>query len=423
MEKFTKLKNGATLLYSSRDDDLASFAISFNVGSASDPSDKTGIAHCVEHMMFKGCNGKTAAEFSKQVDSLGIYSNAFTTYNQTCYHGQFLGEDTETVLKLFCEMISNPNFDEKELELEKGVIHQEIIMDENTPQQRGMNLAKCEFYQTKEYARPVIGTWENVSKLTPSDLFDFKNKHYCGANCIIAYSGKASFEDVKALLEKELLIEQGLVTPTLETSVRLGKQTKILVDAKTDQNFVYVFGAGFDNASKDGPAYNLSFNCLSGGFSTRLVKRIREELGLCYYIGIQFTNPYHDFNYPFISCTTDADPAMVLGEIKKALLEASKDGFSKDEIKTSKKTTEMMLLEASCDQLDYSLRMIDTYLSCKKLPQEYFKRRANALKNASYKSVNDAVDRLFGETLSVIVQKPEKKSWFTKILNKLGWKR
>ena len=85
MEKITKLKNGATLLYSSRDDDLASFAISFNVGSVSDPSDKTGIAHCIEHMMFKGCNGKSAAEFSKLTDSLGLSSNAFTTYNQTCY--------------------------------------------------------------------------------------------------------------------------------------------------------------------------------------------------------------------------------------------------------------------------------------------------------------------------------------------------
>ena len=423
MEKITKLKNGATLLYSSRDDDLASFAISFNAGSVSDPSDKTGLAHCVEHMMFKGCNGKSAAEFSKLTDSLGLSSNAFTTYNQTCYYGQFLYEDTEVVLKLFCEMINSPNFDEKELELEKGVIHQEIIMGENDPQNRGMDLILHEFYQTNEYARPVIGSWEDVSKLTTSDLFDFKNTHYCGANCIIAYSGKASLEEVKALLEKELLIKQGTVTPILGTSVRLGNQTKILVDAKTDQNMICVFGSGVDTASKDGPACNLLFNCLAGGFSSRLTKRIREELGLCYYIGIQSSNPDHGFNYPYISCLTDSDPVMVAEEIKKILVEAIKDGFTEEEIITSKKATERLLLETSCEQLDYANLLVDTYLYYRKLPQEYFKHRANALKNASYKSVNDAVDRLFGETLSVIVQKPEKKSWFTKILNKLGWKR
>ena len=419
MEKITKLKNGATLLYSSRDDDLASFAISFNVGSVSDPSDKTGIAHCIEHMMFKGCNGKSAAEFSKLTDSLGLSSNAFTTYNQTCYYGQFLYEDTELVLKLFCEMINSPNFDEKELELEKGVIHQEIIMSENDPQNRGMNLIMREFYQANEYARPVLGSWEDVSKLTPSDLFDFKNTHYCGANCIIGYSGKASLEEVKALLEKELLIKQGSVSPILGTSVRLGNQTKILVDAKTDQNMICVFGAGFDNASKDGPACNLLFNCLCGGFSSRLIKRIREELGLCYYIGIQFSNPDHDFNYPYIFCVTDADPIMVSNEIKAVIIEAIKDGFSKEEVKTSKKSTEMLLLESSCDQLDYANRLVGTYLSCRKLPQEYFKHRANALKNASYKSVNDAVDGLFGETLTVIVKKAEEKGFFARLVEML----
>lgn len=423
MEKIAKLKNGATLLYSSRDDDLASFAINFNVGSISDPADKTGIAHCVEHMMFKGCNGKSAAEFSKQADSLGLSSNAFTTYNQTCYHGQFLGEDTETVLKLFCEMINSPNFDEKELELEKGVIHQEIIMLENDPQSRAMNLAMKEFYQIAEYARPVIGSWKDVSKLTPADLFDFKNKHYCGANCVIAYSGKASLDEVKSLLETELKIEQGTITSIVDTKARLGNQTMTLTDEKTDQNIIFVYGAKFDNAKKDGPAYNLMINCLSGGFSTRLVKRIREELGLCYYIGIRFDTVYLDTNYPFIVCLADADPAMVLTEIKKVLLEAIKDGFSQDEIKTSKKATEMLLLQTSCDQLDYALRMLDTYLGCKKLPQDYFKHRGNALKDASYKSVNDAVDRLFGETFSVIIKKAEKKSWLAKFLNKMGWKQ
>ena len=114
---------------------------------------------------------------------------------------------------------------------------------------------------------------------------------------------------------------------------------------------------------------------------------------------------------------------MVAEEIKKILVEAIKDGFTKEEIITSKKATERLLLETSCEQLDYANLLVDTYLYYRKLPQEYFKHRANALKNASYKSVNDAVDRLFGETLSVIVQKPEKKSWFTKLLSKLGWKR
>jgi len=203
MEKIVKLKNGATLLYSEKADDLSSVAISFNVGSVSDPSGKTGIAHCVEHMMFKGCNGKTAAEFSKLVDSLGVENNAFTTFNQTCYYGSFHYDNTESVLKLFCEMINSPNFNEKELELEKGVIHQEIIMYENNPQVRAREAGKREFFKAVEYSRPIIGSWEDVSKLAPTDLFEFKNKFYCAANCVIAYSGKAPLDYVKNLLEVE----------------------------------------------------------------------------------------------------------------------------------------------------------------------------------------------------------------------------
>ena len=185
---------------------------------------------------------------------------------------------------------------------------------------------------------------------------------------------------------------------------------------------ICVFGAGFDTASKDGPACNLLFNCLCGGFSSRLTKRIREELGLCYYIGIQSSNPDHGFNYPYIVCLTDADPVVVSNEIKAVIIEAIKDGFSKEEIKTSKKTTEMLMLEASCDQLDYANRLVDTYLSCRKLPKEYLKYRANALKNASYKSVNDAVDGLFGETLTVIVKNAKEKGFFARLVEMLkGW--
>ena len=422
MEKICKLKNGATLLYSDRTDDLSSVAISFNVGSVSDPSGKTGIAHCVEHMMFKGCNGKTAAEFSKLSDSLGLVSNAFTTYNQTCYHGSFHYDDTKVVLELLCEMITSPNFDEKELELEKGVIHQEIIMYEDDSQARAGQAGDKEFFKAVEYARPVIGSWEDVSKLTHEDLLEFKNKHYCGMNCIIAYSGKASLQTVKTLFETELKIDSGSVSPVLGTAVHLGNQIKTVADDKAGQNTVMIFGAGFANTAKEGPACNLAYNTLCGGFSTRLVKRIREELGLCYYIGVQSNNIYKDINYPCIICFTDADPVMVSEEIKKVIIEAIKNGFTKEEIITSKKATEMCLLRVSCDQIDYALRMVDVYLACGKLPQDYFKHRANALKNASYKSVNDAIDGLFGETLTVLVQKGKKKGFFKKLLDKLRGK-
>jgi len=115
---------------------------------------------------------------------------------------------------------------------------------------------------------------------------------------------------------------------------------------------------------------------------------------------------------------TDADPAMVSEEIKKVLIEAIKDGFSKEEIIAAKKAAEMELMRTSNDQLVYALTLVDVYLDCGKLPQDYYKHRANALKNASYKSVNDAVDRLFSETLTVLVQK-EKKGFFSKLLAKL----
>lgn len=414
MEKICKLKNGATLLYSSRDDDLSSVAISFNVGSVSDPSDKTGIAHCVEHMMFKGCNGKSAAEFSKQVDSLGVESNAFTTLNQTCYYGSFHYDDTVSVLKLFCEMINSPNFDENELELEKGVIHQEIIMYENDPQARAREAGKKEFFKAVEYSRPIIGSWEDVSKLTPADLFEFKNKFYCASNCVVAYSGKAPLDYVKSLFETELKIETGSTFPILGTAVHLGNQTKLIKDDKTEQNTILICGAGFENNAKEAPACNLVFNALCGGFSTRLIKRIREELGLCYHIGIGQMCIYKGLTYPVIRCMTDADPAMVSEEIRKVLIEAIKGGFSKEEIITAKKAAEMELLRTSNDQLDYALTLIDVYQDCGKLPQDYFKHRTNALKNASYKSVNDAVDGLFSETLTVLVQKG-KKGFFGKL--------
>jgi len=82
--------------------------------------------------------------------------------------------------------------------------------------------------------------------------------------------------------------------------VHLGNQSKLIKDNKTEQNTILIYGAGFENNAKEAPACNLVFNALCSGFSTRLIKRIREELGLCYHIGIGQTCIYKGMTYPCI---------------------------------------------------------------------------------------------------------------------------
>ena len=412
VDKVCKLSSGATFLYNQQEDDLASFAILFDVGSIDEQeNEKKGIAHCLEHMMFKGTKTKTSAEFLDLMDKLGVESNAFTSFDVTCYHGTFHNDDTNDVIKLFGEMITEPRFDSKDLELEKGVIHQEIIMGENDPQSRAQQYGLENIFKDTPFARPVIGYWKDVNSITPDDLRTFMYNHYTPSNCIIAYSGKTSFNDVRKIVEDftKKLSNNTVRFERKDVKVNLGAETVIIEDKETKQNTIMIGGALYNSNTVDGVACILAKAVLSGGLASRLVKRIREELGLCYYIGITNVPSMKDFVCPLIVCITDKDTKMVEMEIKKVIAKAIKEGFEDEEIKTVKKHGELVCIKSNIDRDDYAVTMCTNYQGTGKLPSQLLKTKVSRFKKASKKSVNEAVDKLFCETISVHVVKPIKK--------------
>lgn len=428
VDKVCKLSSGATFLYNQQEDDLASFAILFDVGSIDEQeNEKKGIAHCLEHMMFKGTKTKTSAEFLDLMDKLGVESNAFTSFDTTCYHGSFHNDDTKDVIKLFGEMITEPRFEDKDLNLEKEVIHQELIMYDNDPQSRAHQYGISNLFKGTPFARPVGGSWNTVKDITSDDLRSFMFNHYTPANCIIAYSGKTSFNDVRNIVEDftKKLSNNTVTFERKEAKTNLGVDNVVIEDKGTKQSVIMIGGASYDSNTINGTACILAKAVLAGGLSSRLVKRIREELGLCYYIGISNVPSVKDTVTPMIVCYTDKDTKVVEAEIKKVLAEAIKNGFDDEEIKAVKKHGELVCIKSSIDRDGYAVRMCTNYQGTGKLPSQLLKTKVSRFKKASKKSVNEAVDKLFCETITVHVVKPAKKQcaikrFFKTIINRLN---
>ena len=428
IDKVCKLSSGATFLYNQQEDDLSSFAVLFDVGSIDElANEKKGIAHCLEHMMFKGTKTKTAAEFLNLMDKLGVESNAFTCFDATCYHGTFHNDDTKEVINLFGEMLTEPRFDEKDLALEKGVIHQEIIMFENSPQERAQQHGVSVLFKDTPFARPVIGYWKDVNAITSDDLRSFMHNHYTPANCIIAYSGKTPFNEVRNIVEEftKKFSNNNVVYERASVQLNLGADTVVIEDKETKQNTIMIGGSSYTSNSIGGVASILAKAVLAGGLASRLVKRIREELGLCYYIGIANVPSIKDIVTPLVVCITDKDTKMVEAEIKKVIAEAIKNGFEDEEIKAVKKHGELCCIQSNINRDDYAVRMCTNYQGTGKLPSQLLKTKVSRFKKASKKSIEEAVDKMFCETTSIHVIKPVEKEcavkrFFKTIFNRLN---
>ena len=270
-----------------------SLGIWLKVGSRSETPEVNGVAHFIEHLLFKGTANRTAEEIARQVDSIGGHLDAFTAKETICYSTKVLDEHLSIAFDILSDLLLNPKFDANDMEKERSVILEEIKMVEDTPDDLVHEIFMQNFWKDQPLGRPILGTKQTVGRLDRERVIDFFKQFYTPGDIIIAAAGNLEHDMVVELVREKF----GNLEPRSNGHVDALAHThsRITLRSKKELEQVHIcLGV---------PSYHLShqerYGCyilntiLGGGMSSRLFQNIREKLGLVYAI-FSGLNPYRD---------------------------------------------------------------------------------------------------------------------------------
>lgn len=275
-------------------------------GSKYETKDINGISHFLEHMVFKGTTRRPKAiDISRELDGIGAQYNAFTAQEFTGYYAKADAKHLDAILDLVADMYQNPLLDEKEMAKEKGVIVEEIRMFRDLPQKHVMDLLMEIVYGDQPAGWNIAGSEETVKSFSRRALIGYREDHYVASATTVFISG--SF-DGKSVVE---MVKKAFVGVSISPSKRKIPVTeaqdrpRIKVERKdTDQTHIAIALRTFPVKDRRIPAMQILSALLGGGMSSRLFTRMRDELGICYYVRAEH-EPFTDHGLLVISAGLD----------------------------------------------------------------------------------------------------------------------
>jgi predicted Zn-dependent peptidase len=265
-------------------------------GSAVESEEHGGASHFLEHLVFKGTKTRSTAEIAQAIDILGGDVDAFTGKEYTSFYAHVLDEQVPTALDLLTDIITSPRFNAEDVEMERGVILEEIKMVEDTPDDLVHEIFVTAFWPDHPLGRPILGTEETIKRLQREKIIEHYEQTFQPSNVIFAASGNVKLEDVLPFLETHFppvdrapfRREWSIPTPKQHVIVRRKKELEqvhlCLGSRGYPQQYDERFSAALLNA------------VLGGGMSSRLFQRIREQEGLVYTIA-SYHNGYLNGGY------------------------------------------------------------------------------------------------------------------------------
>ena len=250
-------------------------------GSRHETAEQGGIAHFVEHMLFKGTHTRTAEDIAQAIDSIGGQLDAFTAKEYASYYIKVLDEHLPLALDILSDIVLNPAFDPEDVEREKKVIVEEIKMVEDTPDDLVHEIFTQGFWEDHPLGRPILGTRETVESFTSDSLRTYFRGAYTPRNLIVSAVGNLQHDNVRALVEERFGHLASVDSALLETAPSVA--SKILIRNKElEQSHVCVGTPAYQQDHRDRHAAYVLNTLLGGSMSSRLFQNIREKRGLAY---------------------------------------------------------------------------------------------------------------------------------------------
>ena len=336
----------------------ASVGIWVNVGGRHERPSQNGIAHFLEHMAFKGTKRRSALQIAEAIENVGGYINAYTSREVTAYYARILKDDVALALDVMSDIVLNPVFDPNEIEVERGVILQEIGQALDTPDDVIFDWLQERAYPDQPIGRTILGEVERVRSFGREDLSAFVSEHYRPENMVLSATGAVDHDMIVRFAEKAFGHLRGGRATTFEPARFVGGECR--TEKTLEQAHVAL---GFESPNYCDPdiyTAQIYATALGGGMSSRLFQEIRERRGLCYTIYSQ-AGAYADTGMMTIYAGTSGDQIADLCRVTIEELKRAADGMSVEEIaraRTQMKAGLLMGLESPSSRAERLARLI-----------------------------------------------------------------
>lgn len=274
------LPNGARLL-TEEIPGARSAALGFfvGVGSRHEGPEENGAAHFIEHMLFKGTGHRSAAQLAMDMDAIGGQVNAYTTKEHTCFYARSLDKHLDNSLDILSDMLFHSRFDQGDVEMERGVILEEIGMYEDTPEDLVAERLSSAVYKGTPLARPILGRQATLAGMTGEWLREWQKSRYRPQAMVAALAGSFSQNQVERLTGLLAQLEPGPVPAQKPAAYRPAVTAR---KKAIEQNHLLLAFPALSFLDERRQQMLLLNSLLGGGCASRLFQEVREKRGLCY---------------------------------------------------------------------------------------------------------------------------------------------
>ena len=320
--KFSKkiLKNGLRVVtVPMNDNPTVTVLVLVEAGSKYETKKINGVSHFLEHMCFKGTVKRPKAiDISKELDAIGSQYNAFTAQEYTGYYAKSDARHFNKIFDVVSDVYLNSTFPDTEMQKEKGVIIEEINMYEDMPQRHVQDLMMKLLYGDQPAGWNVAGEKKNILKMKRDDFVKYKKSHYLPEATLLVVAGKITEKEVLKQVRKVFgNVKNGKKTGKIKVKEKQNKPRALVNFKKTDQTHFILSVRTYDLFNKKNPALSVLSGILGGGMSSRLFQKLREEMGVGYYVRA-YNDAYTDHGFFQISAGVDNKR---IAEVLQAVLE------------------------------------------------------------------------------------------------------
>ena len=322
---------------------------------------QNGIAHFLEHMAFKGTKRRSSLQIAEEIEDVGGYINAYTSREMTAYYARILEKDVALALDVIGDIVLNPAFDKKEIEVERHVILQEIGQALDTPDDIIFDWLQEVSYPDQAFGRTILGPSERVSAFSRADLKAFVAQHYGPGQMILAAAGGVNHDEIVAQATEIFGAMKAKPATTFQPAAFKGTERREVKDLE-QVHFAMAFDApGYRHPDVyTAQVYSMT---MGGGMSSRLFQKVREERGLCYSIFAQ-SGAYEDAGQITIYAGTSADEIAELTQITMDELKRAAGDMSEAEVARARvqiKAGMLMGLESPSSRAERIARLLAIY--------------------------------------------------------------
>ena len=314
------LANGLRLItVPMKDNPTVTVMVLVEAGSKYETKKISGLSHFLEHMCFKGTEKRPKPiDIVRELDGLGSQYNAFTAQEMTGYYAKSDRKHVGTILDVVSDIYLNSTFPKPELEKEKGVIIEEIRMYRDMPTRHIHDVLMALLYGDQPAGWDIAGSEATVRGMTRENMAAYRKKHYLSGATTVVVAGHIEPQEAEERVERAFAgMPSGQKHPKVAVKEKQRRPNLSLVYKDTDQVHLALALRTFDLYDEAMPTMRVAAGVLGGGMSSRLFQKMRDELGICYYVGAaheSFTD------HGFLEVTAGV-PAKRLAEAVSALME------------------------------------------------------------------------------------------------------